>query len=231
MRICAIHQPNYFPWLGYFDKIRIADVFVFLDGVDYPKSGNSMGSWCNRVKLNIHGEAKWCSCPVVREHGKQVIKSVCINDDINWREKLLVIIAQNYPDSRNYADVYPRVEELINYSTSNLADFNINAIISLSKMLGIEAEWVRDSELDINGASTQRLVDIASCVGADVYLTGGGSAGYLDENIFSQSSIELKYQEYKPVQYGGDEYLPGLSIIDYLMNRAPNDQIMTQCDI
>jgi hypothetical protein len=73
MRLCAIHQPNFFPWLGYFDKINRADVFVFLDQVAYPKSGSSMGSWCNRVKINIAGVASWISCPVVREHGPQSI--------------------------------------------------------------------------------------------------------------------------------------------------------------
>ena len=69
VRVCAIHQPNFFPWLGYFEKIKRADVFVFLDHVHYPKSGNSMGSWTNRVKINISAHAKWISCPVVREHG------------------------------------------------------------------------------------------------------------------------------------------------------------------
>ena len=34
-KIVAIHQPNFFPWLGFFDKIRRADVFVFLDDVSY----------------------------------------------------------------------------------------------------------------------------------------------------------------------------------------------------
>ncbi len=87
--ICAIHQPNFFPWLGYFDKINRADVFVFLDDVAYPKSGSGMGSWCNRVKLSIQNQSKWVSCPVKRETGQQIIKNVVMAEGKIWREKFL----------------------------------------------------------------------------------------------------------------------------------------------
>ncbi|MDD5348183.1 MAG: WbqC family protein, partial [Candidatus Omnitrophica bacterium] len=33
--IVSVHQPQYLPWLGFFDKIARSDCFVFLDTVQY----------------------------------------------------------------------------------------------------------------------------------------------------------------------------------------------------
>ena len=33
--ILSVHQPQYIPWLGYFDEIDKSDCFVFLDNVQY----------------------------------------------------------------------------------------------------------------------------------------------------------------------------------------------------
>ena len=96
MKVCAIHQSNFFPWLGYFDKIKRVDIFVFLNQVNYPKSGNSMSSWCNRVKIMIDGKPDWVSCPVVRESGIQSIESVRIDSGSPWRDKIRKVIEANY---------------------------------------------------------------------------------------------------------------------------------------
>ena len=40
-RVVAIHQPNFLPWLGWFDKLARADVMVLLDDVQFPKKGGA----------------------------------------------------------------------------------------------------------------------------------------------------------------------------------------------
>ena len=37
--ILAIHQPNFFPWWPYFEKIEQADMFVFLTHCEFEKNG------------------------------------------------------------------------------------------------------------------------------------------------------------------------------------------------
>jgi len=64
-RVVAIHQPNFLPWLGYFDKLARADTFVLLDSVQFPKRN---GTWMNRVKLLVGGEPGWITVPIVRAY-------------------------------------------------------------------------------------------------------------------------------------------------------------------
>ena len=42
----AIHQPEHFPYMGFFQKMEYVDVFVILDDVQYSK-----GNWQNRNRF------------------------------------------------------------------------------------------------------------------------------------------------------------------------------------
>lgn len=219
MKICAIHQPNFFPWLGYFDKIKRADVFVFLDQVDYPKSGNSMGSWCNRVKLNVGNKATWISCPLLREHGIQPINTVKIDEKRPWRNDIRKMLKMNYSEARNFQSIAALMNHLLDFKSDSLADFNINSIQAISKCLGCETQFIRQSALPkMKETSTERLVALTQAVGADAYLCGGGSSGYQDDAAFAKAGLQLIYQDFEVVPYGKpDRFIPGLSAIDWLM--------------
>ena len=57
--IVAIHQPQYLPWLGYFDKMLKADVFCYLDNVQYKKN-----EWQNRNRIKTAMGWQWLTVPV-----------------------------------------------------------------------------------------------------------------------------------------------------------------------
>jgi hypothetical protein len=220
MKVCGIHQPTFFPWLGYFDKIKRSDIFVFLDQVDYQKSGGSMSSWCNRVKINIGGKALWISCPVIREHGKQIIQSVKIDNKRQWRADLLNVIESNYKKSINFEGGLKLIKNLLDKETESIADFNIHVIENLARKLGCQTTFIRQSSLpSIHETATDRLIAICKETGADTYLCGAGSGSYLDEGAFEKNSIELIYQNFIPKPYGNTStFIPGLSVIDFIMN-------------
>ena len=221
MTLCAIHQPTFFPWLGYFDKIKRSDVLIFLDRAAWQKSGSSMNSWCNRVKMNVSGIASWVSIPVVRDHGVQPIHTVRIDHSRPWRDSLRKLIEINYRKSRNFADVFPFVDRLIAFEADLVADFNVNAITAIASRLGFSTRYVRESNLpETKLLANERLVKLVQMVGAQSYLYGAGSVGYLDTMSFATAGIDLVPQDFTPEPYGlRDRYIPGLSVIDYFMNR------------
>lgn len=213
---CAIHQPNFFPWLGYFDKIKRADVFVFLDDTQNIKTG---GSWVNRVKLNCKGSEKWYTCPIKKPSGLTAINKVEFADN-EWKESFMNVLTDYYKNYGNFYNCNTFIRELLNnFSDSYLADFNKNVIVDISKRLGIKTKFISKSELNIDTKSTQMLIDICKAVNADTYLCGGGASGYQDDDEFANALVRLEYQNFTPSAYNSSvTFIPGLSIIDYFMS-------------
>lgn len=219
-KIVAIHQPNFFPWLGYFNKLAHSDIFILMDNVQLTKKG---GSWANRVQLIINGQAVWVTMPIVRSyHGTRLIKDMQINNSTPWREKLLKAIQTNYARSPFFGQIFPLFKNLVNNPTDNLADYNETAIRAIAKAIGLDtSRLVLGSTLDSTGEATTLLISMAHAVGGTAYLCGKGSEDYQADDKFAQVKIELIYQAFKhPVypQINTSAFVPGLSIIDALMN-------------
>jgi hypothetical protein len=218
--LAAIHQPNFFPWLGYFDKIRRADIFILLDQVAYPRAGSGgMGSWANRSLLNIGGEPRWVGAPVRRVPLGTPIRDVAIDDTQPWRTKLVRTLATYYNRAAHYSRAMRLIESLILARETNLAAFNAAVIRAIAVHLEIETRFVRQSDLTAEGHGTELLINLVKAVGCDAYLAGGGAGGYQEDHLFPAHSVELVYQNFAPRPYGpADRFVPGLSVIDYLMH-------------
>jgi hypothetical protein len=220
MTICAIHQPNFFPWLGYFDKIARSDVFVFLDSVKYPRAGSGgMGSYSNRVKIAQNQEAVWFGAPVSKKSSSGLICEARFADQ-PWREALLNKLKVFYRKAPAAKDMLAIIEPLLLNETESLSEFNISSIVAISQALGQRTKFIRQSELATTKASTELLIEIVQGVDATTYLAGGGAGGYQEDDQFACANIDLVYQNFSPMPYGDPtHFIPGLSIIDYLAKR------------
>lgn len=219
-RVVAIHQPNFFPWLGYFNKLARSDVFIVLDNVQFPKTG---GTWMNRVRIVINGRPAWLSIPVLRAyHGLRTIGEMQINNALPWRQRVLTTIQHSYARAPHFKPVFGFLAEAIANPTDNLAEFNLTAIRLAAEALGLDgAKLVLGSSLGVDGKSTGLLVAMVKTVGGTAYLCGGGADGYQDDAKFPEAGLELVYQHFQhPVypQTNTDTFTPGLSIIDVLMH-------------
>lgn len=217
----AIHQPNFFPWLGFFDKIARADVFVFMDNVQFPRT--SRGTWLNRVKMVVGGRDAWITAPVDRSGPeKRPIHEMRVKDDLPWREKLVRTLDANYRRAPFADEVLPVVSEVLANPTDSLAEFNIFAIrVLLERMRMRTDHLVLGSSLDVEGSATDLLISMTRAVGGTVYLCGGGADGYQEDDRFSEAGLGLQYQSFDHPVYSQattESFVPGLSILDVLMN-------------
>jgi hypothetical protein len=157
---------------------------------------------------------------VRRESGKQIIRFVRIDDAQPWRGKLIKTLEANYRRAPRFDETLAVIKPLIEYPTGNLCELNIHAIRSIARVMGLESRFIRQSELNATGAGTERLVNLSKAVGATAYLAGGGAAGYQQDEMFVSNGIDLVYQNFVSEPYGDPiRFLPGLSVIDYLMWR------------
>jgi hypothetical protein len=215
-RLVAIHQPNFLPWLGYFDKIARSDVFVLLDDVQFSK-----GSYTNRTKILINGEPRWLTVPVDRSGGStQLISDVRIGDGDRWREKAPETVRHAYSRADHFDECFAVVEPLLRGPEDRLAEYNERAIRELASRLAPGAEFVRASTLDVGGKGTDLLVEIVRAVSGDAYLAGSGAGGYQEDEKFERAGVELMRQEFTHPDYpqAADEPVHGLSAIDALMS-------------
>ncbi|MGH2361643.1 MAG: WbqC family protein [bacterium] len=216
--IVAIHQPNFFPWLGYFNKIAYADVFVILDSVQFSKTG---GTWSNRVRLKVKGKAKWVTVPVARAyHGVRRIEEMRFSRS-DWRPSVLRTLQSAYGRTRHFDAVFPLVAKLISNPTDVLVEYNLAAIRALTAALRLDsAEFVLASSLAVAGKGTDLLVAVVKGVRGTAYLCGSGASGYQEDAKFPKAGIDLIHQDFchPAYQQGSGEFIAGLSIVDALMN-------------
>ena len=218
--IVAIHQPNFFPWLGYFNKTHLSDAFIFLDDVQYQKKG---GTWSNRVKLMLAGQPRWITAPIVRAyHGVRSINEMEFERAGQWQNKIIKTISLNYRKTPFFRETMDFFEPLIASREANISNYNTQAILAIAEQLGIPREkFFWSSQLPHSGGANELLISLTKCVGGDVYMCGGGAEGYQIDSMFAESGVSLSYQNFEHPRYpqiGSDEFAAGLSIIDAVFN-------------
>lgn len=218
-KLVAIHQPNFLPWLGFFDKLARADVFVLLDSVQFPRT--SKGTWINRVKLVVGGKEAWVTAPVVRSEGSALpIGEVRVDDSQPWRRKLIRTIELNYRKTPGFEEVFPLVEELVAAPIERLAELNEQNVRRIAEALGIDtSKIVRSSTIPTEAQSTDLLIELTLAVGGTAYMHGGEAHRYQEDGKFAACGVVLVDQAFRHPTYPqtADPFVPGLSIVDALL--------------
>ena len=216
MRV-AVHQPNYAPWCGYFAKMFAADAFVFLDDAQLPQGR----SFVSRVKIaKGHDADQWLTVPVRK--GAKAIREIDFADE-PWAEKHRRTLQHVYSKTPHFAAALELVDPLYEAPGTSLAGFNMRLIAAVAEYLGYQGEFHRSSDHPADLAADERIAQLVSAVGGDVYVSGAGGQNYQSEAVYADRGVELEVRVYEPVPYerSGWDWVGGLSVLDGLFHLGP----------
>jgi len=215
--IVAVHQPQFLPWLGYFDKIDRADVFVLLDNVQFKKN-----EWQNRNKIKTAQGWQWLTVPVLYRY-PEFINEVTINNRVNWQHKHKQALVSNYKKAPYFEMVTNMLGDIFSSPWEYISQLNSAVVKTTARALGIDTQIYIASELEeFPQDPDERLVAITKYFGAGTYLAGIGGKGYMNLETYKKNGIEVIFQDFKhPVyqQLFGD-FEPFMSSIDLLFNHG-----------
>lgn len=218
MRI-SIHQPNFLPWLGFFNKAACVDTFVFLDHVQYTKN-----SYQNRCKIKTASGAQWLTVPVLTK-GRfgQATLEVEIDNSAQWQDRIWKTVLYAYKKAPFFGEYGETFTRILLRPWDRLVSLNESLLLWLFRELEIHARVVRSSELSILGTGSAMILSICRALGASEYLSGPSGKAYLNLEDFERAEIEVRFQDFHQPQYaqlyGG--FMPGLSVLDALFNAGP----------
>lgn len=216
---CAIMQPTYIPWSGYFNLIASVESFVFLDNVQFERQ-----SWQSRNRILLQGREHLLVVPVEKAPLATTINNVITSEQRgNWRRDHWMTLQAAYAKARHGRELLDLLEPFYDsHEPMHLARLNMALIQCLAQALSLSTRFLSASGLESSGERTERLIRICETVGADTYVSPRGSAEYLQTDGFATAtSVNLEFQAFLPApykQYRAESFTSHLSIIDVIAN-------------
>lgn len=216
MRKVVIHQPNFMPYLGFFEQIQRSDVYIAYDDVQFTEheyqNRNFIKSEKGRDNLTLS----------VKKKGRlgQLINQVEIAD-ADAKKKIISKLEENYRKAPYLRAVIEPIKEVFLESNHLMADVNYSLIRMICNKLRIEPECHISSQINVSYEDRlDRIFQLMKVVDATTLVAGVGAATYMDPEKFKSRGLNLVIHEFKPAVYPQlyGEFIPYLSIVDYLMN-------------
>ena len=188
--IVSGHQPNYLPYLGFFDKIKKSDVFIVGDDAQF-----NYKDFHHRNKIRIREGWKWLTIPVVKEF--QPINEIMIRKDVevkgvSWSEKHFLEIQKEYNKSPYFSCYESEIKRIYMEKYDELIDLNINLINFLLKSFDIDTKIMFASDFKSYAKSSIKIVEMMNEIGGNTYLSGIGGKNYLDLSQFGAIKVEFQ---------------------------------------
>src|SRR5438874_4222167 len=98
-RTLVVSQPMFLPWVGLFEQVRLADVFIHYDDVQLPQGRSFM----SRVQIRTSNGVSWLTAPVDRARSGKLLNQVMLFEQQDWRSKHLRTIRHAYAKAPHFS--------------------------------------------------------------------------------------------------------------------------------
>lgn len=211
----GVMQPYFMPYIGYFQLIKAVDKYVIFDDVNFIKRG-----WAARNNILINGNKHLFSIQLDGASQNKLFNDIYISDDFS---KLRKTLDMAYHKAPYYSQAMPLIEEILNYDNKNLSSFIANSIIRINEYLNINTDILFSSQIekDNNLKGQDKIISICKTLNATHYYNAIGGMELYDRETWADNGMILNFVS--PVlepyqQFKSAEFIPGLSIIDVIMN-------------
>lgn len=218
-RHIAIMQPYFFPYIGYWQLIHAADMFVVGDSVHYIMHG-----WINRNRILGEGdqpqyfgiEVSHASCNRLISETKRVVSR-------KQAEYLCRVLKFYYGKAPHYSEAMEVIKPILLDEEPDLTHYLVKQLRAVADYLGITTEFRMLSEVSDSWGYRAPEIISRTCeyFGFTDYINPSGAGmGYYDKDVFRKMGINLQFlrrnEDIRYKQFGG-EFVPDLSIIDLMM--------------
>jgi len=206
-----------FPWVGLLEQVRLADVFVHYDDVQFSK-----GSFVNRVQIKTPQGMRWMTVPLVNFHLGQRINKVRVAPHAQWRDIHLSLLKSSFSGAPYAEDALQLAAMVYASEYPNLGALACASLNALINYFGLDKDtrFVDIGALDISGVSSERVLSIVRKLHGDVYVTGHGAARYLNHDLFDAAGVRVEYVNYRfrPYSQLHGKFTPYVSGLDLVAN-------------
>lgn len=211
----AIMQPYWFPYIGYWQLLSLADVFVIYDNIQYTKKG-----WVSRNRYLSNGKDEVFSIALTAGASDLDVRDREISPSFD-RQRVLRRLEGAYRRAPFFSAAFDLIQRLVNNPASNLFVYVNQSVGGICEYLGIETPRLVSSSVEplTTARGQDRVIALCQSLGAAEYINPIGGVELYNGKDFERYGVKLRFLRSRLVPYSqfGHPFVPWLSIIDVLM--------------
>ena len=217
----GIMQPYFMPYLGYFSMIKHTDRYILFDTVQFIRHG-----WIERNRiLKQDGTWQYFQVPIIKPNGRDTkIKDIKVNNSSDWKSLIIGQLQHYKKKAPHYKETINLLNDVFSQDFDDIVSLNQVALEKVCKYLGInrKIEVFSKMGLDVEEATApdEWALNICKALGdVDEYWNTDAGLSFFDRSKYKNAGVKILFHKMEFTSYPqlGNEFEPGLSIIDVMM--------------